>query len=170
MIIKQIISIEDWGISSMKESAFKKVLYYNNETHKNTWFIKVCSKFFFDPIPNWFLIWWSYHGPTVKILPDPFSKLYKNWVKVSLELNDLYHSTCFTEEQIPCLYRIYYNNFWEKLMKNDLMTKSLYGQELLDPISQKIQDYGTIPHKGIIANNSIKHIARRISIQDGNKE
>jgi len=217
MIIKQIISIEDWGISSMKErqislnkiptnftywdyiNAFSKVLYYNNERHKHTWFIKVCAKIFVDPIPNWFLNWWSYHGPTVKILPDPFLKLYKNWVKVSPDLNDLYHSdhVCyieqieqiyffiefsipwihkwtpevgFTEEQIPCLYRIYYNNFWDKLMKKDPMTKSLYGQELLDSISQRIQDYGTIPHKGIIADNSVKHIARRISIQDGNKE
>ncbi|KAG5574943.1 hypothetical protein H5410_055077 [Solanum commersonii] len=55
-------------------------------------------------------------------------------------------------------------------MKKDLMTKSLYGQKLLDSISQRIQDYGTIPHKRIIADNSVKHIARRISIQDGNKE
>ncbi|KAG5590053.1 hypothetical protein H5410_040567 [Solanum commersonii] len=55
-------------------------------------------------------------------------------------------------------------------MKKDPMTKSLYDQELLDSISQRIQDYGTIPHKGIIADNSVKHIARRISIQDGNKE
>ncbi|KAG5605747.1 hypothetical protein H5410_027239 [Solanum commersonii] len=217
MIIKQIISIEDWGISSMKErqislnkiptnftywdyiNAFSKVLYYNNERHKHTWFIKVCAKVFVDPIPNWFLNWWSYHGPTIKILPDPFLKLYKNWVKVSPNLNDLYHSehVCyieqieqiyffiefsipwihkwtpkvgFTEEQISCLYRIYYNNFWDKLMKKDPMTKSLYGQELLDSISQRIQDYGTIPHKEIITDNSVKHIARRVSIQDGNKE
>ncbi|KAG5579482.1 hypothetical protein H5410_050109 [Solanum commersonii] len=165
MIIKQIISIEDWGISSMKErqislnkiptnftywdyiNAFSKVLYYNNERHKHIWFIKVCAKIFVNPISNWFLNWWSYHGPTVKILPDPFLKLYKNWVKVSPDLNDLYHSD-----------------------HKDPMTKSLYGQELLDSISQRIQDYGTIPHKGIIADNSVKHIAKRISIQDGNKE
>ncbi|KAG5580591.1 hypothetical protein H5410_051218 [Solanum commersonii] len=55
-------------------------------------------------------------------------------------------------------------------MKKDPMTKSLYGQELLDSISQRIQDYGTIPRKGMIADNSVKHIAIRISIQDGNKE
>ncbi|KAG5571211.1 hypothetical protein H5410_060977 [Solanum commersonii] len=113
-----IISIEDWGISSMKErlislnkiptnftywdyiNAFSKVLYYNNERHKHTWFIKVCAKIFVDPIPNWFLNWWSYHGPRVKILPDPFLKLYKNWVKVSPDLNDLYHSdhVCYIEQ------------------------------------------------------------------------
>ncbi|KAG5595409.1 hypothetical protein H5410_036641 [Solanum commersonii] len=146
-------------------NAFNKVIYYNNERHKHTWFIK----------------------------------LYKNWVKVSPDLNDLYHSdhVCyieqieqmyffielsipwihkwtpelsFSKEQISCLYWIYYNNFWYKLMKKDPMTKSLYGQELLDSLSQRIQDYGTIPHKGIIADNSVKHTARRISIQDGNKE
>ncbi|KAG5590224.1 hypothetical protein H5410_040738 [Solanum commersonii] len=159
-------------------NAFSKVLYYNNERNKHTWFIK------------------SYHYPMVKILPDPFLKLYKNWVKVSPYLNDLYHSDhfCFmeqieqiyffiefsiawihkwtpevgfTEEQILCLYRTYYNNFWDKLMKKDPKTKLLYGQELLGSISQKIQDYGTIPHKGIVADNSVKHIAKRISIQDG---
>ncbi|KAG5621624.1 hypothetical protein H5410_006842 [Solanum commersonii] len=41
----------------------------------------------------------------------------------------------FTEEQIPCLYRTYYNNFWDKLMKKDPQTKSIYGQELLDLIT-----------------------------------
>ncbi|KAG5587062.1 hypothetical protein H5410_047496 [Solanum commersonii] len=187
------------NVYNFSKMIINKVLYYNNERHKHTWFIKVCAKIFVDPIPNWFLNWWSYHGPTVKILPDPFLKLYKNWVKVSPDLNDLYHSdhVCyieqieqiyffiefsiswihkwtpevgFTEKQIPCLYRIYYNNFWDKLMKKDPMTKSLYGQELLDSISQRIQDYGTIPHKGIIADNFVKHIARRISIQDRNKE
>ncbi|KAG5579683.1 hypothetical protein H5410_050310 [Solanum commersonii] len=53
---------------------------------------QICAKIFADPIPNWFLNWWSYHCPTTKILPDPFLKLYKNWVKVSPDLNDLYHS------------------------------------------------------------------------------
>ncbi|KAG5576991.1 hypothetical protein H5410_057125 [Solanum commersonii] len=182
MIIKQIIPIEDWGIFSMKErqislnkasanfiywdyvQAFNKVLYYNNERHKHTWFIKVCAKIFANPIPNWFLNWWSYHGSTTKILPDPFLKLYKEWVKVSPDLNNLFHQEhiCymqqieqiyffiefsipsihkwaleldFTKEQIPCLYRTYYNNFWDKLMKKDPKTKSLYRQELLDLIS-----------------------------------
>ncbi|KAG5619578.1 hypothetical protein H5410_004796 [Solanum commersonii] len=92
MIIKSIISVEDWGISTMKERhislnkvsmnftywdyihAFDKVLIYNR------------------PIPNWFLNWWSYHGPTIKNLPDPFLKLYKEWVKVSPNLNELYNT------------------------------------------------------------------------------
>ncbi|KAG5599470.1 hypothetical protein H5410_030840 [Solanum commersonii] len=99
-------------------NAFHKVLYYNNERYKHTWFIKICAKIF----------------------------LYKEWVKISLDLNELYHTDhiCyldkidqiyffiefsvpwihkwtpevgFTEEQIPCLYRTFYNNFWNKLMK-----------------------------------------------------
>ncbi|KAG5606413.1 hypothetical protein H5410_027905 [Solanum commersonii] len=126
---------------------FNKVLYYNNERHKHTWFIKVCAKIFANSIPNWFLNWWSYHGPTIKILSEPFLKLYREWVKIhkwALEVD-------FTEEQIPCLYRTYFNNFWDKLMKRDPQTKSLYGQELIDLISKTIQDYKSIPHKGIIA-------------------
>ncbi|KAG5619574.1 hypothetical protein H5410_004792 [Solanum commersonii] len=110
MIIKQVISVEDWGISIMKERqislnkvsmnftywdcihAFDKVLIYNNEIHKHTWFIKVCAKIFVEQIPNWFLNWWSYHGPTIKILPNPFLKLYKEWIKISPNLNELYHT------------------------------------------------------------------------------
>ncbi|KAG5630985.1 hypothetical protein H5410_002702 [Solanum commersonii] len=111
MIIKDIIHIEDWGIFSMTERQFSlnKVI-------------------------------WSYHGPTIKILPEPFLKLYKEWVKISPDLNKLYHQEhiCyfqqieqiyffiefsvpwihkwvpeldFTEEQIHCLYKTYYNNF-----------------------------------------------------------
>lgn len=74
MIIKNVISIEEWGISSMKErqvilnkvrinytywdyiQAFKTVLVYKNDKHKHTWFIKVCAKVFSGNIPNW----WTY--------------------------------------------------------------------------------------------------------------
>ncbi|KAG5571562.1 hypothetical protein H5410_061328 [Solanum commersonii] len=177
--------------------AFDKVLCYNNERHKHTWFIKVCAKIFASHIPNWFLNWWSYHGPTIKILPEPFLKLYKEWVKISPDLNSLYQQEhisylqqieqiCFfiefsipwihkwvpevdfTEEQIPCLYRTYYNNFWDKLMKKDLQTKSIYGQELLDQIVATIKEYNRIPNKGIVTDDStsVKHMARRISNHD----
>ncbi|KAG5615884.1 hypothetical protein H5410_015708 [Solanum commersonii] len=154
IIIKQIISVEDWGMSAMKErqislnntrmnftywdyiQAFDKVLYYNNDKHKHTLFVNVCAKIFAEPIPNWFFNWWPYHGPTVHILPESFLNLYKEWTKVSLDLNRLYHEdhVCwieridqiyifiefsiswihkwtpeigFTEENIPCLYRTY---------------------------------------------------------------
>nr|XP_009630211.1 uncharacterized protein LOC104120188 [Nicotiana tomentosiformis] len=217
MFITSLISVEDWGISTMKErqislnksrmnftywdyiQAFDKVLYYNNDRHKHTWFIKVCAKIFVEPIPNWFLNWWSYHNPTVKILPDPFLMLYKEWTKVSLVINELYHidhicylenidqiyfflefsipwihkwtpEVGFTEEQIPCLYRTFYNNFWDKLMKKDSKTKTLYGQELLDSVKTKIQEYSSNPQKERIDDSSVRHIARKISFQEGDKE
>ncbi|KAG5616161.1 hypothetical protein H5410_015985 [Solanum commersonii] len=74
----------------------------------------------------------------------------------------------FTEEQIPCLYRTYYNNFWDKLMKKDPQTKSIYGQELLDLITKIIHDYKSIPNKGIMTDDStsVKHMARKISNHD----
>ncbi|KAG5577035.1 hypothetical protein H5410_057169 [Solanum commersonii] len=183
MIVKQIIHIEDWGISSMTE----RQISLNN----------VCAKIFASPIPNWFLNWCSYHGPIIKILPEPFLKLYKEWVKIYPDLNRLNQQEhisylqqiehiCFfiefsipwihkwvlevdfTEEQIPCLYRTYYNNFWDKLMKKDPQTKSIYGQKLLDQIAATIKEYNRIPNKGIVTDDStsVKHIARRISNHD----
>ncbi|KAG5590098.1 hypothetical protein H5410_040612 [Solanum commersonii] len=76
----------------------------------------------------------------------------------------------FTEEDIPCLYRTYYNNFWDKLMKQDPKTKQLVGQELLDSISEQINEYNKIPKKGIVNDNSVRYISRRISFQEGDKE
>ncbi|KAG5594635.1 hypothetical protein H5410_035867 [Solanum commersonii] len=191
MIIKQIIVIEDWGISSMTErefslnkvtikftfwdyiQAFSKVLCYNNERHKHTWFIKVCAKIFVNPLPNCFLNWWSYHGPTIKIFPEPFLKLYREWTKIYFFIefsipwiHKWVPEVDFTEEQIPCLYRTYYNNFWDKLMKKDPQSKAIYGQELLDLISKTVQECKTIPHKGIMVDTSVRHMARKISNQD----
>jgi len=55
-------------------------------------------------------------------------------------------------------------------MKKDPKKKVLYGQELIELITQRIQDYGTDSHKVLVADSSVKHIGRRISIQDGNTE
>ncbi|KAG5629041.1 hypothetical protein H5410_000758 [Solanum commersonii] len=35
---------------------------------------------------------------------------------------------------------------------------------------KKDQEYGIIPQKGIIVDSSIRHIAQKISVQDGDKE
>ena len=121
--------------------AFYKMFYYNNDKRKHSWFIKICSKIFDQSIPNWLVNWWSYHGPSVKILPDHYQTLYKEWVKTSPFLSDLYLADhiCNIEkidqmyffiefsipwihkwnpeigytpdEKIPCLYRVYYHNF-----------------------------------------------------------
>ncbi|KAG5580830.1 hypothetical protein H5410_051457 [Solanum commersonii] len=74
----------------------------------------------------------------------------------------------FTEEQIPYLYRTFYNNFWDKLMKKDPQTKSIYGQELLDQIAATIKEYNRIPNKGMLTDDStsVNHMARRISNHD----
>ena len=215
---KQIISAEDWGISTLQEKqvmvngvnmsftywdyiqAFNKVFYYNNYKQKHTWFVKICAKVFSKDLPNWFLNWWSFHGPTVKILPDNFFILYKEWAKVSPFITNLFlqdHVSCIDKidqmyffikfsipwihkwtpemgytpgENIPCLYRKYFTNFWDKLNRKYPATGKLYGQELLDQISNTIKIYQEIPQKDISAEGSVKHIARRISIQEGNKE
>ncbi|KAG5581598.1 hypothetical protein H5410_052225 [Solanum commersonii] len=85
--------------------AFDKVLIYNNERPKHTWFIKGCAKIFVEPIPNWLLNWWSYHGPTTKILPDLFLKLYNEW-----DVNK--------EEMI--------NNYLDEVRKNILLNITQY--------------------------------------------
>ncbi|KAG5580721.1 hypothetical protein H5410_051348 [Solanum commersonii] len=160
MIIKQIIPIKDW--------AFNKVLHYNNERHKHTWFIKLFAKIFVNPTPNWFLNWWSYHGPMIKILPEPFLKLYREWVKVSPNLNNLYHQEhiCYMQQIEHIYFIIQFSVPWIHKWAPKPQTNSLYGQELLDLISKTIQDYKSIPHKGIIADTSVRHMARKISNQD----
>ncbi|KAG5590197.1 hypothetical protein H5410_040711 [Solanum commersonii] len=55
-------------------------------------------------------------------------------------------------------------------MKKYPKTKFLYGQELLDLIEKMIQEYCITPQKGIIADSSVRHIAQKNFIQDGNKE
>uniref|UniRef100_M1DU20 Uncharacterized protein n=1 Tax=Solanum tuberosum TaxID=4113 RepID=M1DU20_SOLTU len=55
-------------------------------------------------------------------------------------------------------------------MKKDPKKKSLFGQELLDLIEKRIQEYGITPQKGIIVDSSVRHIAQKKFIQDRNKE
>ncbi|KAG5575447.1 hypothetical protein H5410_055581 [Solanum commersonii] len=43
-------------------------------------------------------------------------------------------------------------------------------KELLDFIAKKVQEYSITSQKGIILDSSVRHIARKISIQDGDKE
>uniref|UniRef100_M1DR59 Uncharacterized protein n=1 Tax=Solanum tuberosum TaxID=4113 RepID=M1DR59_SOLTU len=46
----------------------------------------------------------------------------------------------------------------------------LYGQKLLDFMSKRIQEYDISPQKRIVVDSSVRHIARKISVQDGDKE
>ena len=135
-----------------------------------------------------------------KILPYNFHILYKEWAKVSPFITNLFLQDHVSNIEkidqmyffiefsiswihkwipevgytpignIPCLYRKYFTNFWEKLNRQDPATGQLYGKELLDQITNTIKTYQNSPQKGISTWSSIKNVARRISIQDGNKE
>ncbi|KAG5571212.1 hypothetical protein H5410_060978 [Solanum commersonii] len=180
IIIKQIISVEDWGMSTMKErqislnntrmnfmywdhiQAFDKVLYYNNDKHKHTWFIKEWTKV--SPDLNKL-----YHTNNICWL-EKIDKIYF-FIEFSIPwIHKWTPEVGVIEENIPCFYKTYYNNFWDKLMKQDPKTKQLIGQELLDIISDRVNEYHKIPKKEIINDNTVRHIARRISFQEGDKE
>ncbi|KAG5619526.1 hypothetical protein H5410_004744 [Solanum commersonii] len=108
--------------------AFDKVLYYNNDRHKHTWFIKVWRKIFAESIPNWFINWWSYHCPTVQILLEQFLKLYKEWTKVSLDLNKLYQADniCWLEKIDQIYFYIKFSIPWiHKWTPEDLLQQIL---------------------------------------------
>ncbi|KAG5579679.1 hypothetical protein H5410_050306 [Solanum commersonii] len=62
---------------------FNKVLLYENANRKHSWFIKLCADIFDRNIPNWFCKWWTIYGPTIKILPESYKKLYLEWIDVS---------------------------------------------------------------------------------------
>ncbi|KAG5584788.1 hypothetical protein H5410_045222 [Solanum commersonii] len=84
MVIKKIITTEEWGMSTLKElnyihpeqkvtvkynywdyiDGFNKVLLYENANRKHSWFIKICSNIFDRNIPNWFCKWWTLYGPS----------------------------------------------------------------------------------------------------------
>ncbi|XP_070045086.1 uncharacterized protein [Nicotiana tomentosiformis] len=56
-----------------------------------------------------------------------------------------------------------------KSYEKDPKTKALYGQELLDSIKTKIQEYSSKPQKEVIDDSSVRHIARKISFQERDK-
>ncbi|KAG5625609.1 hypothetical protein H5410_010827 [Solanum commersonii] len=95
----------------------------------------------------------SYRGPTIKILLNRFSSYTKHgsrFPRISkvISIKNIFEVD-FTKEQISFPIGTYYNNFWDKLMKKDLETKSLSGRELLDLITKN--------HTRII-NDSIKEL------------
>lgn len=56
-------------------------------------------------------------------------------------------------------------------MRKDSKTKKLHGQELLDSIEEKIQEYMASPQKSPrIEDNAIKYIVRWISFQEEDKD
>ncbi|KAG5629801.1 hypothetical protein H5410_001518 [Solanum commersonii] len=99
MIIKHVIHSEDWGISSMIErqfslnkvmvsftywdyiQTFNKVLCYNNERHKHTWFIKIY--FFIEFSIPWIHKWVPEVDFTEEQIPYYLRTYYNNfWDKL----------------------------------------------------------------------------------------
>ncbi|KAG5579929.1 hypothetical protein H5410_050556 [Solanum commersonii] len=115
IIIKKIITPEEWGMSPSKErddihpkqkvavkynywdyvDSFNKVLLYENANKKHSWFIKICSNVFTQPIPNWFCKWWTLYDPSIKILPDQYKSLYAEWVDISPKLMSMAQDNIF---------------------------------------------------------------------------
>ncbi|KAG5609742.1 hypothetical protein H5410_021023 [Solanum commersonii] len=146
---------------------FNKVLLYENANKKHSWFIKICSNVFDRHIPNWFCKWWTLYGPSVKIFPDSYKKLYLEWVDISPKLISLQEENMFfegiylmyffiefsipwlmkwsievntTSEGFPCLQRTFYTKFWSKLLQKNSEGK-IQGQEIINLINVKISKY-----------------------------
>ncbi|KAG5591109.1 hypothetical protein H5410_041623 [Solanum commersonii] len=106
-------------------------------------------------------------GPATKILPDQYKNLYVEWVDVSPKLMSMAQDNIFfegmavmyffiefsipwimkwnvkvnnTSEGFPCLQQTFYTKFWSKLINKDLDGK-VHGQEILDLINEKINNY-----------------------------
>ncbi|KAG5568366.1 hypothetical protein H5410_064619 [Solanum commersonii] len=192
LIIKKIIAPEEWGMSTLKEldyihpeqkvavkynywdyiDGFNKVLLYEYANRKHSWFIKLCSNIFDRPIPNWFCKWWTLYGPSVKILPESYKKLYLEWVDISPKLIKMQEENIFfegmsvmyffmefsipwimkwsievnsTSEGFPYLQRTFYTKFWSKLLQKNPEGK-LHGQEIIDLINVTISKYYDTAH------------------------
>ncbi|KAG5607795.1 hypothetical protein H5410_029287 [Solanum commersonii] len=134
------------------------------DSASHSWFIKLCANIFDRHIPNWFCKWWTLYGPTIKILPESYKKLYLEWIDISPKLTRLQEDNIFfegisvmyffiefsipwimrwsievntTSEGFPCLQRVFYTKFWSKLLQKNPEGK-LHGQEILDLINVTI--------------------------------
>ncbi|KAG5574882.1 hypothetical protein H5410_055016 [Solanum commersonii] len=217
LVVKRIISPEEWGMSTLKEldyihpeqkvpvkynywdyiDGFNKVLLYENANRKHSWFIKLCAGIFDRNIPNWFCKWWTLYGPTIKILPESYKKLYLKWIDISPKLTRLQEDNIFfegisvmyffiefsipwimrwsievniTSEGFPCLQRVFYTKFWSKLLQKNPEGK-LHGQEILDLINVTISRYyDTNTTESQVKDNNtdpFKKIARQLQMKKG---
>ncbi|KAG5616548.1 hypothetical protein H5410_016372 [Solanum commersonii] len=148
-------------------------------------------------IPNWFCKWWTLYGPTIKILPESYKKLYLEWIDISPKLTRLQEDNIFfegisvmyffiefsipwimrwsievntTSEGFPCLQRVFYTKFWSKLLQKNPEGK-LHGQEILDLINVTISRYyDTNTTESQVKDNNtdpFKKIARQLQMKKG---
>ncbi|KAG5589385.1 hypothetical protein H5410_039899 [Solanum commersonii] len=205
LIIKRIIASEEWGMSTLKEldyihsdqkvavkynywdymEGFNKVLLYENVNRKHSWFIKKCSNIFDRYVPNWFCKWWTLYGPSIKILPESYKKLYLEWVDISPKIIKMQEENIFFEG-ISVMY--FFMEFsipwimkWSIEVHNTLegfsclqRTKNpegkLHGQEIIDLINVTISKYYNTAHTGPQAmedSSPFKRITRKLQMKKG---
>lgn len=186
LIIKKIISPEEWGLSTLKEKefispqkmavkynywdyveSFNKAILYQNSRQKHSWFIKICNQVYNHNIPNWFIHWWKFHGPSIQILPDPFKGLYEDWVKISPKLinsmcnnseNEVMPSFHFfiefsipwilkwepivdhTPTKLPTLQRAFSSKFWMNMLRKD-KEGEYTCKDTIDYIQKALKNY-----------------------------
>ncbi|KAG5580731.1 hypothetical protein H5410_051358 [Solanum commersonii] len=174
---------------------FNKVLLYENANRKHSWFIKICSNIFDRHIPNWFCKWWTLYGPSVKILPESYKKLYLEWVDISPKLINLQEENIFfegislmyffiefsipwimkwsievnnTSEGFPCLQKTFYTKFWSKLLQRN-PEGQMHGKEIIDLINviSKYYDTATSEPQVIEELNPFKKITRKLQMKKG---
>ncbi|KAL7090607.1 hypothetical protein ACP275_12G051900 [Erythranthe tilingii] len=128
IIIKKIISFEEWGISPLNEKemfsqnntnfkfnyfdyieSFYKTFYFENKKQRHSWFIKICENIFHKPIPTWFFSWWRIFGPSTNILPEKFSSLMKEWVAISPSIQN---KEKYIEGKTSCIFFIEFGIPW----------------------------------------------------------
>ncbi|KAG5572212.1 hypothetical protein H5410_061978 [Solanum commersonii] len=116
-LMTRVLTPEEWGMSPLKErdyihpeqkvavkynywdyvDSFNKALLYENVNRKHSWFIKICSNVFTQPIPNGFCKWWTLYGPLIKILPEQYMNLYSEWIDISPKLMNMEQDNIFFE-------------------------------------------------------------------------
>ncbi|KAG5582687.1 hypothetical protein H5410_053314 [Solanum commersonii] len=147
MVIKKIIAPKEW------------VLLYENANRKHSWVIKICSNIFDRNISNWFCKWWTIYGPSVKILPESYKKLYLEWVDISPQLTRLQEENIFFEG-ISLIFGV-------KLLQKNPEGK-IHGQEIIDLINVKISKYydtATMEPQVTEDSSPFKRITRKLQMK-----
>lgn len=171
---------------------FEKCLFYENPKRKHSWFIKISDNVFKQGIPCWFQKWFILYGPTIQILPEPFKELYLEWVKISPNLIEAKNNGCWFEgiasmyffiefsipwiwkwkpttgytlrDNFPCLKRTCYTKFWTKMIRINMSTKQIEGQDTVNAITSRIEYYKTqltIKQQKEL-NSPFEHISKRL--------
>ncbi|KAG5605414.1 hypothetical protein H5410_026906 [Solanum commersonii] len=183
---KKVLAPEEWGLSPLKEmdyihpehkvavkynywdyiDGFNRALLYENANKKHSWFIKICSNIFERNIPNWFCRWWTLYGPSVKILPESYKKLYLEWVDISPKIINLQENNIFSEGMSLITF---YAKFWSKLLQKN-QDGHTHGHEILDLINVKLSGYynsATNDSPSMDDFSPFKKITRKLQMKKG---